>query len=179
LLFSIRGDGWAPDKGGAVGKILPGHAAKMANYRLPYITPVAEGSEPKIKLIRDDAGQGEVVAYASDGQPDGNEFINYVCVPGLTRQWDLTPYLTQIEGSGGQSNRFVSRKIKKYRYYILKILAADNFPGEMRKKYSTLYPAATLKTSFPFPSEDGKCKVADIGFRGYNKHYAGFISIRS
>ena len=183
LLFSTVGDGWAADKGGTVGKISPGSAAKMGDHRMPHIKPIAAGSKPQIQLITDNAGQAPTVelAYADvdGGRPDGNEFIDYVCVPGLTRQWDLTPYLTVVEGSGGRGIRVVSRKIKKYRYYILKIIAADNFPGEMRKKTSSAYPEAKLKASYPFPSEDGKCKIADIGFRGYNKHYAGFISIRS
>ena len=89
----------------------------------------------------------------------------------MTRAWDLTPYLTQLESIDG-SRKLVNkpRNIKKYRYYILKILAADNFPGKRIKFVG-------YKNTSPWPAR-GKCKIADLGLRGYNQGYAGFISIR-
>ena len=175
LLFSVIGNGWW-QKGEEQSKIDPGNAGDISNYALPRLTVApANGDFSSIQLIKDNAGEGaftiDTYNNIAKGQPEGKEFNDYICVPGLTRAWDLTPYLTQLESIDG-SRKLVNkpRNIKKYRYYILKILAADNFPGKRIKFVG-------YKNTSPWPAR-GKCKIADLGLRGYNQGYAGFISIR-
>jgi phage-related protein len=172
LIFAITDEGWR-DAGEEQGQINPGHAGNIKNIRRPfaYVAPRSENYS-SIKLIKDNPGEAFTIEkYSSTGEVEGDRFNKYICVPGLTRQWDLTPYLTQVENIGGGPAKFyTNRKVKKYRYYILKILAADNFPGK-RVKFRG------YKKTFPWPDR-GKCKIADLGFRGYNQHYAGFISVR-
>jgi hypothetical protein len=65
---------------------------------------------------------------------EGDKFNSYVCKPGVTRGYAID---TAYQGT--------------YRYYILKILAADG--------------------------DQGKVKIADFGLRGKNSSYAGFIAV--
>ena len=66
---------------------------------------------------------------------DGVKHNTYVSVPGQVRLFTV-PDL----------------KVAPYRYYILKILAADG--------------------------KEGKVKIADFGLRAGNESYAGFINLR-
>jgi len=69
---------------------------------------------------------------------------------------------------------------KKYRYYILKIFSADNFPLERLSSTADVdYGENRGDLAVIRARSGGKCKIADFGLRGYNKNYAGFIGTRS
>ena len=116
---------------------------------------------------------------------NGNQFNEYVCAPGATRYFGMyqefkiidlkiTEDPTDHPGTMVGWTVHDTQRRKKYRYYILKIFSADNFPLSLdaqkveggQKRYAIRARSG------------GKCKIADFGLRGYNKNYAGFISTR-
>ena len=122
---------------------------------------------------------------------NGHRFNDYVCVPGATRYFTMYPEYKLIdvkitEDPNDQPGTIVGEQVhnterrKKYRYYILKIFSADNFPLERLSSTADVdYGENRGDLAVIRARSGGKCKIADFGLRGYNKNYAGFIGTRS
>ena len=97
---------------------------------MPRLTPVPENAK-----VYDGSLTDNPTKQVTPVRVDGVKHNTYVSVPGQVRLFTV-PDL----------------KVAPYRYYILKILAADG--------------------------NEGKVKIADFGLRAGNESYAGFINLR-
>ena len=97
---------------------------------MPRLTPVLENAK-----VYDGSLTDNPTKQLTPVRVDGVKHNTYVSVPGQVRLFTV-PDL----------------KVAPYRYYILKILAADG--------------------------NEGKVKIADFGLRAGNESYAGFINLR-
>ena len=174
--------------------IKPYPASPFRYPRLGIISESTAKSNKSSVVLYDHNGDGDISAQTfgdSVANFQGNSFNHYVSVPGATRRYTISPVYKatnvvdnkNAEGEAGSIKFNLEQDTssrKKFRYYILKIFSADNFPMSVVEYNGGAGGFKILeKAVYLSATKNGKCKIADFGLRGSNRNFAGFISDRS